>query len=109
MMLRPLSATRGVIVCFPGRGEWRSHCPCVFMRGQTKISPNGSIFKPEYSGISCIFLKCNCDDKIDTFFEKPKDCEGQEMGVWRAKKWESYPTIVTEMFNKVGSELDSVI
>ena len=21
MMLRPLSATRGVIVCFPGRGE----------------------------------------------------------------------------------------
>ena len=54
---------------------------CVSMCGQTKISPNGSIFKPEYSGISCIFLKCNRDDKIDTFCEKSKDYDCQEMGV----------------------------
>ena len=79
------------------------------MRGQTKISPNWWIVKPEYSGISCVFLKCNCDDKIDTFFEKPKNCDGQEMGVWKAKRWESYRTIVSEMFNKVGSEFDSEI
>jgi hypothetical protein len=51
------------------------------MRRQTKISPNGSMFKPGYSGISCIIIECNCDDKIDTFFEKSKDCDGQEMGV----------------------------
>ena len=79
------------------------------MRGQTKISPNGSIFKPEYYGISYLFMKCNCDDKIDTFFEKSKDCDGQEKGVWKAKSWESYRTIVSEMFNRVGSEFDSVI
>ena len=79
------------------------------MRRQTKISPNWFIFKPEYYGISCIIIKCNCDDKLDTFFEKSKDCDGQEMGVWKAKRWESYRTIVSEMFNRVGSEFDSVI
>ena len=52
-----------------------------FMRGQTHRYPNGSIVKPEYFSISCLFIKCNCDDKIDTFFEKSKDCDGQEMGV----------------------------
>ena len=82
MMLHLRSATRGVIVCFPGRSERSSQYPCVFMRGQTKITPNGPIFKPEYSGgISCLFLKCNCDDKLNTFFEKSKDCACQEMGV----------------------------
>ena len=79
------------------------------MRRQTKISPNGSMFKPGYSGISCIIIECNCDDKIDTFFEKSKDCDGQEMGVWKANSWESYRPIVSEMFNRVGSEFDSVI
>ena len=68
------------------------------MRGQTKISPNGSIFKPEYYGISYLFLKCNCDDKIDTFFEKSKECDCQEMGVIRTKRWESRQTIVAEIF-----------
>ena len=97
MMLRPLSATRGVIDCFLGRGEWRLHYPCVFMRGQTHRSPNRSIFKPEYSGISCLFLKCNCDNKMDTFFRKLEDCDGQEMGVWRTKRWESYQMIVSEV------------
>ena len=81
MMLRLQSATRRVIICFSGRGERRSQHPCIFMRRQTKISPNGYIFKPEYSGRSCIVIKCNCDDKIDTFFKKSKDCDGQEMGV----------------------------
>ena len=46
---------------------------------------------------------------MDTFFEKSKDCDGQEKGVWKAKSWESYRTIVSEMFNRVGSEFDSVI
>ncbi len=67
------------------------------------------MFKPDDSGISCLSVKCNYDDKIDTFVSKFEDCDGQEMGVWRTKRWESYPTIVTEMFNKVGSEFDSVI
>ena len=53
---------------------------CVSMCGQTKISPNGSIFKPEYSSIRCFILKCNCDDKMDTFFDKLEDCERQGMG-----------------------------
>ena len=53
----------------------------IFMCGPTQISPNGSIFKPEYSGISCLFLKCNCDDKMDTLCEKSEDCDCQEMGV----------------------------
>ena len=79
------------------------------MCGQTEISPNESISKPEYSGISRLFLICNCGDKVDTFFEISKDCDGQEMGVWKAKSWESYRTIVSEMFNRVGSEFDSVI
>ena len=65
--------------------------------------------KPEYSRISCFFLTCNCDDKMDTFFEKSKDCDCQEMGVCRTKRRESYRTIVSEMFNEVGSEFDSVI
>jgi hypothetical protein len=52
----------------------------VFMRGQTKISPNGSIFNPEYSGTSCFFIKFKCDDKIDTFVETFGDCDGQEIG-----------------------------
>jgi len=92
MALRQLSANWGVILCFPGRGEWCPHYPCVFMCGQTKISPNRSIFKPEYSGISCVFLKCNYDDKIDTFFDKLEDCDSQGMGEWRTKGWESYQT-----------------
>ena len=45
MMPRPLSATRGVIACFPARGE------C----GQTKTSPNGSIFELEFYGVNCLF------------------------------------------------------
>ena len=97
MVPRLLSATRGVMVCFPGRGEWRSHYPCVFMRGETHRSPNRSIFKPEYSGISCLFLKCNCDNKMDTFFRKFEVCDGQEMGVWRTKRRGSYQMIVSEV------------
>jgi len=62
------------------------------MRGQTEISPNGSIFKPEYSGIRYLFLKCNCDEKIDTFLDKLEDCDSQGMGEWRTKGWESYQT-----------------
>ena len=46
---------------------------------------------------------------MDTFVSKSKDCDGQEIGVWSTKSWESYRTIVSEMFNKVGSEFDSVI
>ena len=79
------------------------------MRGQTKISPDWWIVKPEYSGISGLFLQCNCDDKIDTFVSKFEDCDGQEMGEWRTIGWESYRPIVSEIFNKVGSEFDSVI
>ena len=92
-----LSANRGVIVCFPGRGECHLHYSCVFMRGQTEISPNAYIFKPEYSGISCLFLQCNCDDKFDTFVSKFEDCDGQEMGEWRTKRWELFQTIVCEV------------
>jgi hypothetical protein len=51
------------------------------MRGQTKISPNRLMFKPDDSGISCLSVKCNYDDKIDTFVSKFEDCDGQEMGV----------------------------
>ena len=76
---------------------------------QTRRSSNRSIFKPEYSGITCLFRKYNYDDKIDTSFEKSKDCDCQEMGVWRKKRWESYRRIVSEIFNKVGSEFDSII
>ena len=92
MALRQLSANWGVILCFPGRGTWCPHYPCVFMCGHTKISPNRSIFKPEYSDISCVFLKCNCNDKMDTFFDKLEDCDRQGMGEWRTKGWESYQT-----------------
>ena len=45
----------------------------------------------------------------DDNFEKSKDFDGQEKGIWKAKSWESYRTIVSEMFNKVGSEFDPVI
>ena len=38
------------------------------------------MFKPDDSGISCLSLKCNCDDKIDTSFGKFEDCDCQEMG-----------------------------
>ena len=111
----PLSAAHDVcldpLVRSPGvnGGEWRPYYPCVFMCGQTEISPDASIFKPEYSGISCLFLQCNCDDKIDTFVSKFEDCDGQEMNDWRTIGWESYRPIVSEIFNKVGSEFDSVI
>ena len=80
MMLRPLSASRGVIVCFPGRGERRPHYPCVFMCGQTHRSPNGSFAKPQYSSIHCLFRKCSHGNETDTFCGKFKDCDVQEMG-----------------------------
>ena len=70
---------------------------CFHVWGQTHRSLNWSIFKPEYSGTSCLFLKCNCDNKMDTFFRKFEDCDGQEMGVWRTKRWGSYQMIVSEV------------
>ena len=81
MVLRLLSASRGVMVCFPGRVNDVRIIHVFFTRGETHRSPNRSIFKPEYSGISCLFLKCNCDNKMDTFFRKFEGCDGQEMGV----------------------------
>ena len=46
-----------------------SNPPCVFMRGRTEtVSPDGSIFNKEDSGLSRLFLKGNRDDKIDSFF-----------------------------------------
>ena len=83
---------------FPGRGEWHSQYPGIFTRGQTGISANRSIFKPEYSSISRLFLKCNCGDKMDTFFGQFEDCDRQEMGVWRTKSWESYERWLFQKF-----------
>ena len=44
------------------------HYPCVFMRGPTHRSPNGSFSKPQYASIRCLFRDFNHGDEIDVNF-----------------------------------------
>ena len=44
------------------------HYPCVFTRGQTHRSPNGSFSKPQYASIRCLFRDFNHGDEIDVNF-----------------------------------------